>query len=164
MDVAADHYATLCIAPDADAAAIRLAYRKLMRLYHPDVNASADAGSKASAINEAYACLHDPVSRAAYDRRRHLPPLRPRHPSYSPSMRRTYQPSWGAPFPDAAEAEVPKSSARLRAVSLGLATILTIITFKLTSATDSTPAPRAPQPEAAARPAAQPQSSTAQPR
>ncbi|HZB95135.1 MAG TPA: DnaJ domain-containing protein [Herpetosiphonaceae bacterium] len=33
-----DYYATLGVKPDADEQAIKQAYRKLARQYHPDVN------------------------------------------------------------------------------------------------------------------------------
>ncbi|MEM9950548.1 MAG: DnaJ domain-containing protein [Chloroflexota bacterium] len=39
----------------ADATAIKLAYRTLARLYHPDVNATAEADTRMRRINEAYA-------------------------------------------------------------------------------------------------------------
>lgn len=70
MEATADYYATLGVEPGADSAAIRNAYRDLMRRYHPDVNKSAEAVDKAMAINEAYACLSDPDLRASYDWRR----------------------------------------------------------------------------------------------
>ena len=61
-----DHYALLGIACDADAAAIRAAYRRRMRQAHPDV--ARDDGSAAQALNHAFAVLSDPDERAAYDR------------------------------------------------------------------------------------------------
>lgn len=67
MEATADYYTTLGVEPDADSAAIRIAYRNLMRRYHPDVNASEEALNKATAINEAYACLSDGDRREAYD-------------------------------------------------------------------------------------------------
>ncbi|GAA4007871.1 J domain-containing protein [Sphingomonas humi] len=70
MEAIADYYAILGVEPAADGAAIRIAYRNLMRRYHPDVNKTAEAIDKATAINEAYACLSDPDARAAYDWRR----------------------------------------------------------------------------------------------
>lgn len=70
MEATADFYEILGVEPHADSAAIRIAYRNLMRRYHPDVNKSAEAIDKATAINEAYACLSDPDARASYDWRR----------------------------------------------------------------------------------------------
>ena len=39
----ATHYQVLGVAPDADAAEIKKAYRKLVRRYHPDVSKEPDA-------------------------------------------------------------------------------------------------------------------------
>jgi molecular chaperone DnaJ len=63
--VAASHYDTLGVRPDASAAEIRDAYRRLARLHHPD-HGDVDAGAMA-AINEAYRVLGEPARRAAYD-------------------------------------------------------------------------------------------------
>ena len=62
-----DFYASLGVAKDADAAAIKKAYRKLARQYHPDQNAG-DAKSEArfKEIGEAYAVLSDPEQRRQY--------------------------------------------------------------------------------------------------
>lgn len=72
-------YATLYVTPDATAAEIQRAFRALMRLRHPDVEASAGAGSPAVSdaavdsgnevrrILESFAVLRDPKSRAEYD-------------------------------------------------------------------------------------------------
>lgn len=64
-----DYYQTLEVARDADAAALKSAYRKLAMQYHPDRNPG-DAASEAKfkAVSEAYDCLKDPQKRAAYDR------------------------------------------------------------------------------------------------
>ncbi len=47
-------YRLLKLAADADAATVKLAYRRLARVYHPDVNPSADATAAMQAINAAY--------------------------------------------------------------------------------------------------------------
>jgi hypothetical protein len=52
-----DPYATLGLTPGADRAAIRAAYRRLAREYHPDLNRSPGAASRMRAINEAYSAL-----------------------------------------------------------------------------------------------------------
>jgi curved DNA-binding protein CbpA len=63
-----DHYEVLRIAPDASAAEIKEAYRKLAFLYHPDRNeAGQDASKKMKEINEAYDILSDPIKRREYD-------------------------------------------------------------------------------------------------
>lgn len=131
MSATADYYALLRVSLDADTAAIRSAYRSLIRRYHPDVNVSAEALATAKAINEAYSCLRDKSRRAAYDRaktsrseRRSNPPSS--HPYRGPRvwsgpMRRAeprtpwYRPTWG------------------KAVGLGVAAIITSITFTITS-------------------------------
>jgi len=62
-----DYYAALGVPRDADAEAIKKAYRKLARQYHPDVSKTADTEAKFKEIGEAYATLKDPEKRAAYD-------------------------------------------------------------------------------------------------
>jgi len=63
-----DYYATLGVAHDAPAEAIKKAYRGLARKFHPDVSKEADAEQRMKEVNEAYAVLSDPEKRAAYDR------------------------------------------------------------------------------------------------
>ncbi len=62
-----DYYQVLGVARDADAAAVKKAFRRLARKYHPDVSKEADAQARMSEVNEAYAVLSDPERRAAYD-------------------------------------------------------------------------------------------------
>ena len=62
-----DYYQTLGVAHDAPADAIKKAFRKLARKYHPDVSKEPDAGKRMAEINEANAVLSDPEKRAAYD-------------------------------------------------------------------------------------------------
>jgi curved DNA-binding protein len=62
-----DYYATLGVPRDADADAIKAAYRKLARKYHPDVSKEKDAEAKFKEVGEAYETLKDPEKRAAYD-------------------------------------------------------------------------------------------------
>jgi curved DNA-binding protein len=62
-----DYYATLGVARDADEAAIKSAYRKLARKYHPDVSTEKDAEARFKEVSEAYETLRDPEKRAAYD-------------------------------------------------------------------------------------------------
>jgi molecular chaperone DnaJ len=63
-----DFYAALGVSKDADDAAIKKAYRKLARKYHPDQNAG-DVGSEAKfkEIGEAYSVLSDAEQRQQYD-------------------------------------------------------------------------------------------------
>ncbi len=66
-----DYYEVLGVARDADETAIKSAYRKLARQYHPDVNKSPDAEERFKEINEAYEVLSDPEKRRVYDRYGH---------------------------------------------------------------------------------------------
>ncbi len=63
-----DFYATLGVPQDADAAAVKKAYRKLARDLHPDHNVGdARAEERFKEIGEAYAVLSDPEQRREYD-------------------------------------------------------------------------------------------------
>src|SRR5919112_425728 len=63
-----DFYAALGVPKDADAAAIKKAYRKLARQYHPDQNhGDARAEARFKEIGEAYAVLSDAEQRQQYD-------------------------------------------------------------------------------------------------
>ena len=62
-----DYYEILGVTRDADAAAIKSAYRKLARKYHPDVNKTKEAEDKFKDINEAYEVLGDKAKRQRYD-------------------------------------------------------------------------------------------------
>ncbi len=63
-----DYYQILGVAPDADQAAIKKAYRKLARQHHPDVNpGDKSAEEKFKDINEAYQALSNPEQRRKYD-------------------------------------------------------------------------------------------------
>jgi len=63
-----DFYAILGVPADADAAAVKKAYRKLARKLHPDQNAgSTSAEKRFKEIGEAYAVLSNPEERKQYD-------------------------------------------------------------------------------------------------
>lgn len=63
-----DFYAMLGVPKDADDSAIKKAYRKLARQYHPDQNpGDAKAEARFKEIGEAYAVLSDPEQRKQYD-------------------------------------------------------------------------------------------------
>jgi molecular chaperone DnaJ len=64
-----DYYKTLQVAKTADAKAIKSAFRKLARKYHPDQNPGDKAAEeKFKEVGEAYEVLSDKEKRAAYDR------------------------------------------------------------------------------------------------
>jgi hypothetical protein len=63
------YYELLKVSPASDTAAIRNAYRALMRRYHPDrfPGDKIYAARMSQSLNEAYAVLSDPARRVAYD-------------------------------------------------------------------------------------------------
>jgi DnaJ-class molecular chaperone len=69
-----DPYAVLGVAPGATGHEISHAYRQLLQRHHPDTRRPKDSESVVDftatlqQILDAYALLHDPVSRADYDR------------------------------------------------------------------------------------------------
>ena len=63
-----DYYEVLGVPRDADPDAIRRAYRKLARKYHPDLNADPEAEERFKELGEAYEVLSDVDKRARYDR------------------------------------------------------------------------------------------------
>src|SRR3954463_2730872 len=68
-----DYYAALGVAKDADAAAIKKAYRSLARELHPDKNpGNTQAETRFKEVSEAYDVLSDPKRRAEYDEARRL--------------------------------------------------------------------------------------------
>ena len=63
-----DYYEILGVEKDADPNEIKLAYRKLAKKYHPDLNREdRDAKEKFIALKEAYDTLIDPIKRKIYD-------------------------------------------------------------------------------------------------
>ena len=60
-----DYYKILGVAKTADDKAIKAAYRRLARKYHPDVNKG--SGERFKEINEAHTVLSDPEKRKRYD-------------------------------------------------------------------------------------------------
>jgi curved DNA-binding protein CbpA len=66
-----DYYQLLEIPPDATAAQIKRAYRRLARKHHPDMNnGDPQAAERFKLITEAYEVLSDPNQRQNYDRTR----------------------------------------------------------------------------------------------
>ena len=62
-----DYYKVLGVEPGADDAAIKSAYRKLARKYHPDVSKEKDAEQQFKEVAEAYDVLKTAEKRAEYD-------------------------------------------------------------------------------------------------
>ena len=63
-----NHYETLNIDRNATQEEIKQAYRRLVKLFHPDVNQEATDSEQIIHINAAYEVLSDTQSRQSYDR------------------------------------------------------------------------------------------------
>jgi hypothetical protein len=92
------------VQPSADLEAIKAAYRRLARLYHPDLNPRPEAAERMRAINAAYHVLSDPQQRAAYDAQRYLRPQTSstvvvRAPTARPRVRPVVVPPYEPPTP-----------------------------------------------------------------
>lgn len=64
-----DYYNVLGLESDASKEDIKKAYRKLSKLYHPDINKEASAVDKFKEISESYEVLSDEEKRTTYDLR-----------------------------------------------------------------------------------------------
>ena len=79
-----DLYTTLGLSPTATQAEISRAYRVLLRRHHPDTRDAGDERGRVASdtilqqVLAAYAVLHDPVRRAAYDEQARAARARPR--------------------------------------------------------------------------------------
>ncbi len=62
-----DYYKIMGLGREADPKAIKTAYRKLARKYHPDLNKQAGAEGQFKELGEAYEVLKDPEKRKVYD-------------------------------------------------------------------------------------------------
>jgi curved DNA-binding protein CbpA len=61
-----DYYSILEVPMSASLEQIKQSYRRLVRLYHPDINKGSE-DIRIKQLNEAYAVLSDPMKRTAYD-------------------------------------------------------------------------------------------------
>lgn len=61
------YYDVLEVASDAGFSEIRSSYRRLVKIYHPDLNPSAEARERIVQITAAYEILSDPMKKLIYD-------------------------------------------------------------------------------------------------
>src|SRR3989442_3391661 len=87
-----DYYKILGVAKSADEKAVKTAYRRLARKYHPDVSKGKDSASRFQEISEAYEVLGDPEERKRYDS------LGPDWQRFAQAGAGARSPSEGAPF------------------------------------------------------------------
>jgi hypothetical protein len=98
-----DYYAILGITPNATPEEVRMAFRTMARIYHPDRNNAPDAEERFKDINDAYERLADPQKRQAYDDLLNVstgaetPPTPP--PPAEPPAHRTMTPPPPTPTP-----------------------------------------------------------------
>lgn len=93
-----DYYRVLQVDPEAEHEIIEAAYRRLAKMYHPDVHKERDATARMQRINEAYEALRDPVRRRSYDLAHPRQGTQPAAPS-SGASRRPGPSSSGQPRP-----------------------------------------------------------------
>lgn len=62
-----NYYTIMGLQKDASPQEIKMAYRRLARKYHPDLNKESDAEQKFKELGEAYEVLKDPKKRQMYD-------------------------------------------------------------------------------------------------
>ena len=104
-----DPYDTLGVATDASQAEVKLAFRKLVRTYHPDVNPDENAAARFRRINAAYEIVGDVERRRRFDLGQdwEVRPrtLRPKKTIHDPSL------SIYSPEPNLSTHSVPTSQA-----------------------------------------------------
>lgn len=99
-----NYYDILGLPSTATADQIKRRYRELARLYHPDVNPSAEAAKKILRVNQAYHILGDPDRRTVYDADRLLQQANERRarpepaPAKQPGPQPGPRPAKGAPY------------------------------------------------------------------
>src|ERR1700722_4642495 len=84
-----DYYEVLGVTRGVDADAVKRAYRKLARKFHPDVSKEKNAEAKFKEVQEAYEVLRDTEKRAAYDQLGR---------DYRPGQQFRPPPDWGQRF------------------------------------------------------------------
>jgi hypothetical protein len=122
------HYELLCVTPEATADEIRAAYRRLVRMYHPDVAGAAGAAMTLR-LNDAQRVLLDPELRSRVDRpgSHTAAPRRP-SPDRNPSFARDF------PRPDAASRPAGRSTVvEQRSIAWETLSIMSILVIVLST-------------------------------
>lgn len=97
-----DYYAVMGVKPDASAHDIKMAYRRLARKYHPDLNKADDAEKNFKELGEAYEVLREPEKRKLYDQMRVQPQPSQGH-SHAGSEHASAWYDWGSEAPSSGE-------------------------------------------------------------
>jgi len=92
------HYETLNVPPSATQSEIKQAYRRLVKVFHPDSNQASASHETTTQINTAYEVIGDPQRRRSYDRAlsqgsqaRHVANTRQQHPANAQQHRAPHQ-------------------------------------------------------------------------
>ena len=91
-------YGRLGIKQDADLEAIKSAYRRLAKQWHPDVNKDPDAPEQFKAVTAAYEVLRDPATRRKYDVGLALDASVPKYPPDGGALGQRYGLGYRAPL------------------------------------------------------------------
>lgn len=90
-----DYYAVMGLQADASAHDIKMAYRRLARKFHPDLNKEADAEKNFKDLGEAYDVLKDSEKRKLYDQMRSQPHYQQETDQGHPQNRGSTWAGWG---------------------------------------------------------------------
>ncbi len=110
----ADYYKILGISREASMEQIRRAYRSKAKLYHPDINKSANAKIIFQLINEAYQILINPEKKKWYDFKLRYPTTTGVRPQREHRHTATYESYYRAYTRNQQERKEERESARYR--------------------------------------------------
>ena len=119
-----DPYRVLGVPDDAAPEEIKLAYRRLTKATHPDVNPAKNAAETFRRVNAAYEILADPERRGRFDRGADFQAMDEGFAPEAETTRRAEAAAWNAPSRnknDAASSSASSARARREAVDLVVA-------------------------------------------